>query len=281
VTVEIVNHEQAAHWDGEEGDGWTEGEERHNCAVRALNVRLFATAAVTAGDRVLDIGCGCGETTREAARLAPDGGALGVDLSSRMLERARERSREEGITNVTFQQADAQVHPFVPDRFDLVISRTGAMFFADPVAAFTNVAAGTKRAGRLALLVWQDVRRNEWVLALREALAMGRDLPVPAAGVPGPFALSDADAAGAMLRAAGWERIEFEDVQAPFHFGDDADDAYSFVRGLGIVRGLLHDLDPDAAARGMDDLRAALAARETGDGVAFDSRSWIITGQRA
>jgi SAM-dependent methyltransferase len=278
---EIVNVDQAAAWDGDEGDRWTEHEERHNDAVRAHSARMFATAQVAPTDHVLDLGCGCGETTREAAGLARDGDALGVDLSARMIERARVRSRDAGITNVLFEQADAQVHPFVPAMFDLVISRTGAMFFADPTAAFTNVAAATKPGGRLALLVWQELGRNEWLSAIRDALAMGRTLPAPAVGVPGPFGLADPVASEAILRAAGWEGIDFEDVQAPFFFGADADDAYSFVRGIGIVRGLLEDLDAATASRALDNVRATIADHVTSDGIVFDSRAWIITGRRA
>jgi SAM-dependent methyltransferase len=278
---DIANTDQAAAWDGPEGDRWTDHEERHNDAVRAHSARLFATARVGAADHVLDIGCGCGETTREAAGRAPDGDALGVDLSAKMIERARVRSRDAGITNARFEQADAQVHEFAAEGFDLVISRTGAMFFADPIAAFTNIAAGTKIGGRLALLVWQELGRNEWLVALRAALAMGRTLPEPPAGAPGPFGLADPEAARTILRAAGWTTVEFEDVQAPFVFGADLDEAYGFAQGIGVVRGLLDDLDAATATRALDNVRAILAAHVTGDGVVFDSRSWIITGQRA
>src|SRR5262245_29446502 len=126
---EMVNVEQAAAWDGPQGDGWVAREELQNAALAAHTERLCEVAAVPSTDRVLDVGCGTGDTTRECARRAVDGHALGVDLSRAMLERARERAAEAGIANVEFAQADAQVQPFAPDAHDLVLSRFGVMFF--------------------------------------------------------------------------------------------------------------------------------------------------------
>ncbi|MDT5192413.1 MAG: hypothetical protein QOI28_4664, partial [Mycobacterium sp.] len=136
-----------------------------------LHNELFRDATrVGSGDRVLDIGCGTGQSTREAARAAVAGSALGVDTSAPMLERARQLSDDEGLANITFQQADAQVHPFPPTRFDLCISRFGTMFFADPVAAFTNIGSALRPAARLVLLVWQQRDRNEWATTIRQTL---------------------------------------------------------------------------------------------------------------
>src|SRR5438067_900610 len=102
-----------------------------------------------------------------------------------MIARARERSRAERITNTRFEQADVQVYQFAGQTFDLAISRVGAMFCADPVAAFCNIGGALRPGGRLALLSWQELRKNQWLLALRAALAAGRTLPEPPAGAPG------------------------------------------------------------------------------------------------
>jgi SAM-dependent methyltransferase len=279
--TEIANVEQAAAWDGDEGEGWAAHEARHNEAVRAHTARLFEAAHVGSIDRVLDVGCGCGETTREAARRASRGDALGVDLSNRMIERARERSREEGLANVRFERTDAQVYAFPPVTLDLVISRNGAMFFADPVAAFTNIAGGTKAGGRMVLLAWQHLDRNEWLSALRGALAVGRGLPTPPAGAPGPFGLADPDQVRSILSASGFADVELDDVQAPFVFGTDIDDACAFASGTGVARGLLQDLDAADRARATDALRQTMADHDTGRGVIFDSRSWLISARRA
>jgi SAM-dependent methyltransferase len=277
---EIVNVEMAAAWDGPEGASWVEREERQNEALGTHTARLFAAADVGASEHVLDVGCGCGQTTRACARLAVDGDALGVDLSTAMLERARMRAAEEGLANVTFERGDAQVHEFAPARYDLVLSRFGVMFFADPVAAFANLRAAMAPGGRLALLVWQRMDRNEWLTATRGALAAGRDLPVPPTGAPGPFGLADPVAARTILETAGFEQIGFEDVQVPFEFGADADDAFSFAREIGMVRALLQELDADAAAGALDELRATMVEHDSSAGVLFDSRAWLISGVR-
>jgi ubiquinone/menaquinone biosynthesis C-methylase UbiE len=275
----VANVEMAKAWE-EEGARWAEQAERYDATVRRHSLRLLHAARISADDRVLDIGCGCGETTRDAARLAVSGLALGVDLSARMLVRARERARAEGLTNVRFEQADAQVYPFEPEGFDLAISRFGAMFFADPVAAFGNIGRALRPGGRLALLSWQELERNEWLLALREALAMGRTLPEPPVGAPGPFGLAEADAVRRILAEARFEEIDLDEVREPVSFGSDAEDAFGFARTTGPVKGLLDELDAPTAARALEALRATLAAHETPEGVLFDSRAWLITARR-
>jgi SAM-dependent methyltransferase len=278
--MEIVNVDQASAWDGDDGDYWTKHEEPHDAAVRAHHARLFDVARILADDYVLDIGCGCGETTRQAARAAVSGRALGVDLSARMLERARERARAEGFTNVSFEQADAQVYPFESEAFDLAISRFGGMFFADPVAAFTNIGRALRRGGRLVLLAWQELPKNEWLSAFCEAVALGRTLPVAPVGTPGPFGLADPAGVRRILSEAGFEGVVLEEVQAPFYLGANSDDAFGFASGLGFTRGMLRGLNDTDRARALEQLRATMVAHDTGDGVVFGSSAWIITAHR-
>ena len=140
----------------------------YDAELSRYNVRLRAAAGVRTADRVLDIGCGTGQTTRDAARAATSGSALGVDLSRPMLDRARQLSEEEGIPNVDFELADAQVHPFAPGDFTVGLSRFGTMFFADPVAAFTNIGRALRPGARLVQLVWQAYDRQEWTGAIRQ-----------------------------------------------------------------------------------------------------------------
>ena len=280
MPTDVVNVEQAAAWDGHEGDDWTEHEERYNASVRRHGLHLRDAAHISADDRVLDIGCGCGESTRDAARAAVSGTALGVDLSARMIARARERSQAEGLTNARFEQADAQVYTFEGQAFDLAVSRFGAMFFGDAVAAFKNIHRAIRSGGRLALLAWQELGKNEWLSALRGALAAGRILPPPPVGAPGPFGLADPEAVRRILAEAGFVAVDFDEVNEPVYLGADADDAFGFVRGLGITRGLLEGLDDTTTARALDALRTTLAAHDSGEGVLLDSRAWLITARR-
>ena len=138
--------------------------------LRAFRERLRAATGIAPGDHVLDIGCGAGQSTRDAARAAAPGHVLGVDVSAPMLERARRLTIAEQLDNVTYEYGDAQVHPFAPGHYDVAISRFGTMFFADPRAAFSNIARALRASGRLVLLVWQSPRRNEWAMAIDAAL---------------------------------------------------------------------------------------------------------------
>jgi SAM-dependent methyltransferase len=228
---------------------------------------------------VLDIGCGAGTSTVEAARRVPEGEAVGVDLSSRMLDVGRKAAAEAGIGNVTFLQADAQTHRFEPDRFDVAISAFGVMFFDDPVAAYANVRRALRPAGTLTWLVWRELERNEWVSSFRAALAAGRDLPTPPPGGPHPFGMADQAITAARLRDAGFDDVAFEAVEAPMRFGRDLDEAWSFVSSLGIARGLTADLDDEAREGALVALRATVEDHVSGDGVAFDSSAWCITAR--
>ena len=240
---------------------------------------MLATANITGSDRVLDIGCGTGQTTRDAARAAAGGSAVGVDLSARMLDYARRQAAEEGVTNASFEQVDAQIHPFPPESFDVAISRTGAMFFGDLTAAFTNIGHALVPGGRLVLVAWQPLPANEWIREISGALAAGRDLPAPPPDAPGPFSLSDPDRVRSILTAAGFTGVELEGTTAGMWFGTDADDAHRFV--LGLMGWMLHGLDDTGRARAVDGLRTTMAAHETSDGVVFGSAAWTITATRA
>jgi SAM-dependent methyltransferase len=276
----IANVDQAAAWDGDDGDDWTEHEDHYNAGVRAHTRRLIEAAQIAPTDRILDVGCGCGATTREAATRATDGGALGVDLSTRMLARARERSRAEGLTNVRFEQADAQVYPFEEQAFDLAISRFGVMFFGDPVAAFSNIRRALRPGGRLAFLCWQPLNRNEGFATLVGALAAGRDLPRPPANSPGQFGLADPDFVRRILTESGFERVNLAEVNEPLWVGKDVDDAFNFFRSLGVTRGMLRDLDAETAGRALDAVRASVAEHVTDQGVQFGSGAWLVTARR-
>ncbi|SHK87597.1 Ubiquinone/menaquinone biosynthesis C-methylase UbiE [Pseudonocardia thermophila] len=278
LQVAPANEGQLAAWDGPEGAYWAAHADRYDKAVAAYHGPLLDAAAIGAAEHVLDIGCGTGQTTRDAARTATGGAALGVDLSSRMLEVARARAAADGQVNAAFEQADAQVHPFVPGSFDVAVSRTGAMFFADPVAAFTNVAGALRPGGRLALLTWQPLEANEWLPAFAGALAAGRELPVPPPGAPGPFALAEPDRVRSVLTAAGFAQITLDPLVAEMWFGEDGDDAARFV--LGQLAWMLDGVDDETRARAEAALRSTTAAHETADGVRFGSAAWLIRAVR-
>jgi SAM-dependent methyltransferase len=278
MRVDPSNAEQARAWDGGEGGYWAEHAERFDRSVAAYHDAFLDASAIGATDRVLDIGCGSGQTTRDAARAAADGMALGVDLSAKLIEVARQEAAKDGVTNARFEHADAQIHAFDAASYDVAISRTGAMFFGDPVAAFANIADALRPQGRLVLLTWQPLHGNEWIAELSMALAVGRDLPAPPPDAPGPFSLSDPDRVRAVLGAAGFADIELDGARRPMWFGDDADDAHRFV--VGLMGWMLQGLNNDGRARALESLRRTVAAHQTPDGVEFDSSTWTIRATR-
>ena len=154
------------------------------------------------------------------------------------------------------------------------------MFFGDPVAAFTNIGAGIRPGGRLALLAWRELARNEWLTELRAALAVGRELPFPPPDAPTPFALADPDRVRRILSAAGYHDIRLDPLDEPIEFGSDADDAFAFMRTLGIVEGLTHGLDDASRTRALAKLRKTVAAHDSPMGVLFGTSAWLITARR-
>jgi SAM-dependent methyltransferase len=276
--VDASNATQFASWDGEGGDFWVANADRFDEGVAAYRDRFLTAAAIDETATVLDVGCGGGRTTLDAARCAAAGSVLGVDLSSRMLELARRRAEREHVTNAAFAQADAQIHPFPAGAFDVAVSRHGVMFFGDPVAAFANLARALRPGGRIVLLTWQPFERNEWLRAFFTALAAGREIPVPPSDAPSPFALSDPDRIRSLLHTAGFCGVQVEGLVEPMYFGPDPDDAFRFVSAqhAGLVRGL----SPAAKGRAFDDLRANLAEHHTDQGVLYDSAAWLIQARR-
>ncbi len=249
----------------------------YDAELRLHNELFRAAANVGTRDCVLDIGCGTGQSTREAARAAVSGSAVGVDVSAPMLERARQLSDDQGLANITYQLADAQVHRFPPTRFDLCISRFGTMFFADPVAAFTNIGHALRPAARLVMLVWQERDRNEWATAIRQTLTAASATPRG----PDPFSLADPTVTEGILAAAGFADVGFTDVHEPVYYGPDSATAFDAVLRLLKFEDQLADLDVAAAEQARTRLRTTLDAHNTDGGVYFDSRAWIVTARRS
>lgn len=241
------------------------------------NRHLRAVASVRRHDRILDIGCGAGQTTRQAALAATQGSAVGVDTSAEMLEIARQRCAEAGLRNVSFELGDAQTYAFPAAAFDLCISRFGVMFFADPPVAFANIAHAMRPGGRLAWMVWQSQERNEWSGAIRQALAPGSTISEKAGKA---FSLGDPAIAIKLLSTAGFNSIDFIDVQEPVFYGPDVDSAVDALSNLYMVKDALSHTD-GTANQSLQRLHDLLEAHMTSEGVLFDSRAWIITADRA
>ncbi|MGH8984729.1 MAG: class I SAM-dependent methyltransferase [Acidimicrobiia bacterium] len=267
-------------WEGEEGAHWVDEAERYDTMNRAFGEAMLDAADLQPGERVLDVGCGNGATTIEAARrVRPDGAALGVDLSSRMLALARERAAATGVGEAEFLRADVQVHAFREGEWDVVVSRFGVMFFDDPHAAFANLARALRPGGRIVFVTWQDMTRSEWIMVPGAAAAAHVGLPQGIApDAPGPFGLADPDRIREILGRAGFTGLTLEELIRPMRIGDDLDDVEMFfTRSLPLVRDLLAAAPADKASAAVAAARKALEPYAGPEGVVMNENgAWLV-----
>jgi SAM-dependent methyltransferase len=275
------NAEQIRYWNEEGGPKWVEYQDILDRQIEPLGLAAIDRAKVSPGERVLDVGCGCGQTTLEIARrVGSRGEVLGIDLSAPMLERARERARAAGIAQARFLCADAQTHAFEPARHDLLFSRFGVMFFQDPVAAFRNLRGALAPGGRLALLCWREIGQNPWMLEPMMAIAKRVALPPPPApDAPGPFAFASPERVRGILERAGFREIVLEphDAEMALAGGADAEQTAEFFLQIGPAARAARE----AGVKDLAPLRGAVAEvllrHRRADGFYLGTATWIVT----
>ena len=275
----IANADQYAAWNGDSGQRWVADADRRDRVLAPIAHALLDAARLGPGDRVLDIGCGCGATTLDAARaVAPTGEIHGVDLSAPMLDVARQRADAVGLTNVRLEQADAQTHRLPRSSFDVAISRFGTMFFADPGAAFANLAPTLRLGGRLCIATWAPLDENDWLAIPGTALLQYGSLP-EATG-PGMFSQSDPSDIATTLSAAGFATVEVTSLGLVLNLGADPADATGYLAASGIGRAVLDTVpEPDKPAA-LDAVRTALTGHHTPRGVELGAAIWITYATR-
>jgi SAM-dependent methyltransferase len=284
--VTKANVEQKTYWNEQAGPIWVSQQEQLDRQIGPHGERAIARLAPAPGERVLDLGCGCGASSLELARrVAPGGRVLGLDLSEPMLARARERAAAAGLANLDFRSADVQSVSLEAGAFDAAFSRFGVMFFADPVAAFRNVRGALRAGGRLAFACWRPVKENAWVLVPMAAAAPLLTLPPPPPeGAPGPFAFGDAARVRSILEAAGFEAIAIEPVDLTMTpGGGDPDEAADTFLNVGPLASALREMNAGASLR--DRVRAAVResfGSHLRDGrVELGSAIWLVEARRA
>ncbi len=273
------NADEAAYWNGAAGRQWTDRQESQDVVLAPVSERLFERAETAAGERVLDIGCGCGATTVELARrVGPDGHVLGLDLSAPMLARARERMP--AGAPATFAEADATVYPFEPGGADLLFSRFGVMFFAEPAHSFANMRKGLRCGGRVAFACWRDRRENPWLMIpLRAAYQYAPRLPEVGPEDPGPFSFADEERVRRVLSEAGFAEVALQprDLLLDVAVGRGLDAAVEGAMAIGPASRALREQPPDIVAAAAGAIRAALAPFETDGRVPLAGAIWLVT----
>ncbi|HEX5375451.1 MAG TPA: class I SAM-dependent methyltransferase [Solirubrobacterales bacterium] len=283
--IAASNREATEAWSGPLFDRFVRFRELVAGGLGAHGEAAMAAYPPSAGDRVVDLGCGFGDTTQRLAELVgAEGEALGVDVSEPFIEMARKEAEEAGAENVRFEVADVQVAEF-GETFDYAFSRMGIMFFANPVQALRNVCEALAPGGRLCAVVWRRKEDNEWVrraeMVVDEYLEHPEESDEPTCG-PGPFSMGNADTVSEQLKIAGFEEITLRRSDLPLKIGNDLDQAVEFNMSLGPAGEVLRlwedridEIKPKIAA----DLREALAEFEGPDGVVAPASTWIISAR--
>ena len=277
------NADQIAYWNGPGGQRWAERDAGQEILLRPVAEILIARAQPKSGERVLDVGCGAGDTTVMFAKaVAPSGFVLGLDVSGPMLARAREVAPKH--LPLDFVLADATVYPFAPAGFALLTSRFGVMFFADPVASFTNLRRALKPSGRLAFACWREPRANPWMMT--PLMAVYQHVPkMPPVGPeePGPFAFASEERVTRILKAAGFADVTMEQhaIAMDIAIGRGLAAAVERTLQIGPVSRALQGHPPETCEAAKGSIRAALEPFVKAQSVPLPGSIWIVTAKAA
>lgn len=279
VDPDRVNADQLAFWNGIGGETWVTRQTHTDITLEPVSEALLAHAAPERGERVLDVGCGCGASTLDFARaVGPTGAVEALDISGPMLAEAKDRARIAGISNVDWRQADAATATL--NDYDLLTSNFGLMFFGDPVAAFIHMRSAANSGARMSFVCWRPLADNPWMEVPMHAVS--RHLPPRPKGTPnapGMFAFADPQRVSQVLTDAGWAQPRFEklDYSLDIAAGHGLEEAVVQSTKIGAVNSWLRDQPQEIVAAAIESIREALTPHEDGPHVTLPAAMWLVS----
>ena len=275
------NADQIAYWNGAGGLRWAQRQPVQDILLQPVADLIIDRAKIRSGERVLDVGCGSGSTTFAFAKaVGPSGHVMGIDISAPMLAVAREVTPPG--SPVEFALADATIHPFAPESFDLLASRFGVMFFADPALSFANLRKAMRRTGRLAFACWREARSNPFFMVPLQAVYQHvPKMPQVGPEEPGPFAFASEERVKRILDAAGFSEVAMEpvDLALDVAIGGGLEAAVRSAIEIGPAARALTDHPPETVAAATQSIREALRPLAKGQTVLLDAAIWIVTAR--
>jgi ubiquinone/menaquinone biosynthesis C-methylase UbiE len=281
--MEDKNIKQKQFWSGAGGDVWVDKQREMDIMLNPLGERVIQGLDLKEETKILDIGCGCGATTLEIAKLVNQGEVIGVDISEPMLERATQTASDMALTNISYQVKDVQVDEMPNKYFDIAFSRFGVMFFEDPFEAFNNINHSLKDDGQLSFVCWQHASLNPWQSLSIQVIKEFLDLPAPPPKSPGPFAFEDKSYIEEILNASGFRDIEIKDNQEDivmFSGKSIREACEDYLTINPVVTEMLKNSPSELREEILEALIGKFSNYHKDDGLLFPSATWIVTAKK-
>ena len=279
-----VNKNQKDFWSGKGGDIWVERQNAMDTMLSPLGEAALNKLDFNEEENVLDIGCGCGNTTFNIAkRIGPSGNVTGLDISEPMLKRARESAVEMSVTNTSFKCVDVQTESLGDQVYSAAFSRFGVMFFEDSIMAFKNINKSLISGGSLSFVCWQSPAVNPWQSLFIQEIKKFLDLPSPPPRSPGPFAFMESEYVSSILEESKFQDITIEGYEAEVNMFSGrslSDSVKDYISINPVVSGMLKESSENKIAEILNSAIKAFAPYYTEKGLIFPSSTWLVTARK-